>query len=196
VWTSISADGGATFSAPRFVGDCAGYWGQLAVDGTTGPYRDRLYWACWDRSNRHVLVSTSSDRGESWSDPVAVDRGSGPVQTARIAINRDGVVAVSWYDGREDPRGYRGTFRCQRVFVTASLDGGRTFLPDVPVSSAENCPITPRNNESGWRWPAGGDYHGLAAAADGRFHLVWADSRDGLYQLRTATVTVDGKAAR
>jgi len=34
----------------------------------------------------------------------------------------------------------------------------------------------------------------LAAAADGRFHLVWADSREGIYQLRTAVVRVAAKA--
>jgi hypothetical protein len=76
------------------------------------------------------------------------------------------------------------------VFFTASRDGGETFLPEVKVSSAENCPITPANGEAGWRWPTGGDYHGLAADAAGRFHLVWADSRDGIYQLRTASATV------
>jgi hypothetical protein len=190
VWSITSNDGGRTFSVPRYLGDCGGHWGHLAVDTSGGPFRDRLYWACWDQSNRHIYVSTSVDRGETWSSPVAVNRGSHPVQNAVITVNRDGVVGVSWNDAREDPRAYRGSFRCQHVFFTASLDGGRTFLPDARVSSAENCPDAPANGESGWRWPAGGDYYGLAAAADGRFHLLWADSREGIYQLRTATVTV------
>jgi hypothetical protein len=38
--------------------------------------------------------------------------------------------------------------------------------------------------------------HGLVAGADGRFHILWADSRGGVYQLRTATVRVRGKAER
>lgn len=122
-----------------------------------------------------------------------VNRGTRPVQMARLAVNREGIVAVSWYDSREDPRGYRGALRCQNVFFTVSLDGGRTFIPDVKVSSAENCAITAANGEAGWRWPAGGDYHGLTAGPDGRFHLLWADSRDGIYQLRTSTVTITGK---
>jgi hypothetical protein len=37
---------------------------------------------------------------------------------------------------------------------------------------------------------AGGDYFGLAAAADGSFRLLWADSRDGIYQLRSSSVRV------
>lgn len=191
LWSIMSTDGGATFSVPRYVADCAGHWGQLAVDASAGTFRDRLYWTCWDRSNQYIYVYHSTDRGETWSPPVAANRGSGPVQSASIAVNRDGVVAISWYDGREDPREYREAFRCQHVFFSASLDGGRTFLPQVRVSSAENCPDTPANGEAGRRWTAGGDYHGLAAAADGRFHLLWADSREGIYQLRTATISVD-----
>jgi BNR repeat-like domain len=196
VWSITSVDGGVTFSPPYYVSECAGHWGQLAADRSAGEYRDRLYWACWDRSKRGVYVYHSSDRGKTWSPPIQVNRGSGLAQTAAIAVNQDGVVGVSWYDAREDPREYLDQFRCQNVYFSASLDGGQTFLPDVKVSSAENCPDTPRNGHAGRRWTAGGDYHGLAATADGRFHLLWADSREGIYQLRTAIVSVDSKRGR
>ena len=66
----------------------------------------------------------------------------------------------------------------------------------MKVSSAKNCPNTVANGQVAERWPAGGDYHGLAAAANGQFHLVWADSRDGIYKLRTATVALRPKANR
>jgi hypothetical protein len=36
----------------------------------------------------------------------------------------------------------------------------------------------------------GGDYFGLTAGADGRFHLVWSDARDGAFQIWTAAVSV------
>jgi hypothetical protein len=81
-------------------------------------------------------------------------------------------------------------FRCQHLYFAASRDGGGTFLPEVKVSTAENCPDTPQNAEAGRRWVAGGDYFGLAAAAEGSFRLLWADSRDGIYQLRSSTVRV------
>lgn len=192
-WTVASSDGGVTFSVPRFLADCVGHFGQLAVDSTTGAYRDRLYWVCWDENNRNVRLYCSTDRGESWSPPVMLNAGSGPAQTGMVAVSRDGIVGVSWYDGREDPREYRGDFRCKPVYFRASLDGGQTFLPDVRVSSEESCSDTPANGENGRRWKAGGEYHGLAAAADGRFHLLWADSRSGIHQLRTAKVRVNGK---
>jgi len=40
------------------------------------------------------------------------------------------------------------------------------------------------------RWLFGGDYSGLAAGADGRFHLFWVDSRTGIYQVWTTTARV------
>src|SRR2546428_957411 len=51
--------------------------------------------------------------------------------------------------------------------------------------------MPPQNGEVGWRFPAGGDYMGFAAAPDGQFVLLWADSRSEMYQLRTATLKVN-----
>jgi len=62
------------------------------------------------------------------------------------------------------------------------------------MSTGENCPDSPANGEAGRRWPEGGEYHGLTATADGRFQVLWSDSREGIYQLRTTTIRVDGKA--
>jgi len=197
-WVVTSADGGKTFSTPLFVSDaCGRTFPVLAADGSAGPYRDRLYWLCNDRTFEHVYLHYSADRGSRWSEPVVVNQGAGRepyARTAAIAVNRNGVVGITWYDGRADKTG-DVAFRCQELFFTASLDGGRSFLPDVRVSSAKNCPVTSANGEAGRRWPAGGDYHGLVAAADGRFHVLWSDSRSGVYQLRAATIRVKGEAA-
>jgi hypothetical protein len=199
-WVVTSTDGGKMFSVPLFVSHaCGRTFPVLAADGSQGPNRDRLYWLCNDRAFEYVYLHTSSNRGERWSDPIRVNRGSGRdpyVRTAAVAINRDGVLGISWYDARNDRAVYKGMYRCQELFFTASLDSGRTFLPEVKVSSGKNCPDTPANGEAGRRWPAGGDYHGLAAAADGRFHVLWADSREGIYQLRIASIHVDERAAK
>lgn len=193
-WSIRSEDAGSTLSIPAYIGDCAGHWSVTAIDESRGPYRDRIYWTCWDRANRTIYLFRSEDGGRSWAPPAVVATGS--VQNAMVAVNRNGVVGVAWYDARNDPRGYRGTFRCQHIFFTASADGGRTFLPDVRVSSAENCPDTLGNGEAGRRWVAGGDYFGLATTSDGAFRLLWTDSRDGRYQLRTATVGTEGVTAK
>lgn len=195
VWVTISSDGGQTFSHPMFASEACGSGGgfaSLAVDASTGPSRDRLYLTCTDRERNTVLVHYSPDRGERWSAPVRANSATGEAifrRTPSIAVNNDGVVAVTWYERRKE-----GTRECQHLYFTASLDGGKTFLPEARVSSALSCPDTPRNGQSAQRWAAGGDYSGLAAAADGSFHVVWSDSRNGIYQIWTARVTVDAPA--
>jgi len=122
-----------------------------------------------------------------------VSQGSGPspyVRTPSLAVNRDGIVGIAWHDGRNGGARYRREFICQEIYFTASLDGGNTFLPEVKVSAEKSCPMLPQNGEVGWRWPAGGDYMGLAATPDGDFVVLWADSRSEMYQLRTATLKV------
>jgi hypothetical protein len=102
-----------------------------------------------------------------------------------VAVNKHGVIGVSWIDGRDDPSG-----RCDALYFTASLDGGETFLPERRVSSARSCPDSAANGGAFKRWPHGGDYYGLTAMADGRFHLFWADGRAGTFQLWAANVQV------
>ncbi len=187
-WSMASADRSRTFSPPSFVADCGSRWSSVSIDASAGAYRDRVYLTCWDRAMERLYLFASSDGGGSWPPPTLVSRGY--VQNGMVAVNNQGIVGIAWYDGRDDPRGYRAVFRCQHVYFTVSLDGGSTFLPEVKVSTAENCPDTPQNAEAGRRWVAGGDYFGLAAASDGSFQLLWSDSRDGIYQLRRSSVRV------
>lgn len=78
------------------------------------------------------------------------------------------------------------------------MDGGLTFLPPVPVAEVAACNDQPGNvvqRSSGpfdvaGRWPAGGDYFGLAAHPDGSFRALWSDSRSGVLQLWTAWIDV------
>lgn len=189
VWVITSADGAHTFSQPMFVSEACTGFASLAVDASSGPSRDRLYLTCTNRDRNTIFVHNSSDRGERWSAPVRADSAAGEVifrRTPSIAVNKDGVVAVTWYERRKE-----ATRECQHIYFTASLDGGKTFLPEARVSLAPSCPDTPRNGGSAKRWPAGGDYSGLAAAADGSFHVLWSDSRNGIYQLWSARVQVN-----
>ncbi len=192
-WVVTSADGGRTFSPPLFVSEACGLgFGSLAVDVSSRPTRDRLYFICNNRELNGVLVHYSENRGEKWSQPVRADAAAGEVVFRRppaVAVNGDGVVGVTWHERRSD-----ADRQCQHVYFTASLDGGKTFLPAVRVSSAPSSPDTARNGRVATRWPEGGDYSGLAAAADGTFHALWADSRDGIYRLWTAPVTVKATA--
>ncbi len=213
LWVVASKDGGLTFSTPSFVAEFAdaeavthpnsGPNRMLAVDRSSGAFRDRLYMVFTDsRSDAtDILLSRSIDRGETWSEPIRVndDVNKGVDHaTPAIAVNADGVVGVAWYDRRSD-----SSSMCFDIFFAASVDGGMTLLPNVRVSTARSCPNAPgnivRSNIGGdgfgvaKRWPAGGDYSGLAASIDGAFHVLWSDSRAGVYQNWTANVRVPAK---
>jgi hypothetical protein len=226
-----SEDGGNTFSGARTVAELsvipAGF-PQLAVDQSTGPFGDRVY-AVWqarrsaESPRAFVWIAHSSDKGRTWSTPVVVNDdgadGNGPKSVgafmAEVAVNRDGVVGVTWYD-RFDPtheRDFTARF-------AASFDGGASFTRSVQVSehpflhdSAKAPPILLPSFGGGsiLRTGAGpviqigvqpnrffengGDTGGLAADADGIFHPLWVDNRTGIAQMWTASVRVNGRVA-
>ena len=165
---------------------------SLAIDRSRGPSRGRLYavWpdARYDHRTR-ILFSSSPDHGRTWAPPTAIDenptRGVNNFMPA-VAVNNRGIVGVSWYDRRDAPDniGYSVRF-------AASLDGGKTWLPSVKVSTAAHTDRGDTRKNSG-------DTAGLAAAADGTFHPVWIDNRTSVPQMWTTTITVRnvGRASR
>lgn len=212
LWVAASMDGGLTFSTPRFVAEFAdadpathprsGPNRMLAANQSSGTIRDRLYmvWTDFESGGTDIKVSYSTNEGETWSEPLTVnDSHADGIDNATpaIAVNKSGVVGVAWYDRRND-----ASNKCFEIFFTASLDGGLSFLPNARVSTVNSCPDAPGNvvrPEGGGegfgvaaRWPAGGDYSGLAASSDDLFHVLWSDSRTGVYQNWTSTVRVIG----
>jgi hypothetical protein len=217
VWFVRSSDGGVTFSAPakiRTVGHPENppqtrfqSFPMFAVDNRSDQFRDRLYQA-WNeivQGHARVFVSASSDRGLTWSAPrlMGADGAAGDQYQPAIAVNSEGVLGVTWFDTRGSKDGSE-----YHQYFSASLDGGRTFLPDARVSTEPSRPLEPGNarpvpsdfhSANGWqlsllttvaRWGNGGDYMGLTADARGLFHPFWADSRTGTFQIYTARVGV------
>jgi hypothetical protein len=180
----------------------------IAVDNSTGPFAGRLYatWVSEHDGRTCILAANSQDRGKSWSEPIAVN--DDPVQQPApehtmpvIAVNTKGVVGLVWYDRRE----FRGAAGF-RVRFAASRDGGKSFLPSMPVSeqpySISDHPLVvtsqTRPQEDGISidlrpaqfTPRAGDTAGMAADANGIFHPLWIDNRTGIPQAWTARVTV------
>jgi hypothetical protein len=188
-WIARSTDGGFTFSIPLFVTDACGpppgyRLSALAVDRSTGPFADRLYFACRQQGGGPIVVGPSRVRGETWMSPESVTAASSPPNVAErvptIAVNDSGTVMVAWIDAPGPPS------RCvQTLFVAASRDGGRTFTPGQKVSSASQCADSTFVVST-----TGGDYFGLTAERDGRFRLVWSEIRDGDSHVLTTTVAV------
>lgn len=102
-----------------------------------------------------------------------------------VAVNKDGVVGVSWYDTRDTP----GTAPGWDVRFAASNDGGKTWGPSVRVSEKSSV-FTEAMRAKFGRRIGPGDTAGLAASADGAFHPLWTDHRTGTPQVWTATVIV------
>jgi hypothetical protein len=180
----------------------------LAIDASGGRFRDRLYVAWPDRrtGRSRILFSWSSDEGRTWAPPGVIDDGPAGDRTdsfmPQVAVNRDGVVGVTWYDRRDRPDNLGWHVR-----FAASLDGGLTFGESVKVSEhgASFPPGTSRalrpmpDRPTEWEQVEagrnsfrfmGGDTAGLAADAAGLFHAVWVDNHTGVPQVWTAAVTV------
>lgn len=182
---------------------------NLAADLRSPFFKDRLY-VVWDSSEEHSLesyISVSSDGGKTWSSPKRFDTPSSATNAKEyqptVAVNKDGVVGVMWYEGfeRADIQGYWVNF-------SASLDGGETWAPAVRVSEApcvfggtEKIQVNGSASNDGGRlrlqlwplvWRSSGHTAGLAADAKGVFHAFWVDNRTGISQVWTAPVSVSG----
>jgi len=192
-WVVTSEDGGLSFSEPKLITEaCFDRAGDLAVDLSKGAFHDRIYCICSGSDYKSILLSSSHDQGEEWTDAEAIelpDTLKGIRREPQLAVNNQGILAVAWMDGRDAP-----DRKCFTPYITFSSDGGQSFSPVRRVGEALSCPkpaeagiFVPR------RWPSGGDYFGLASAADGRFHLLWADARTGKFQLYTAAISVLGE---
>jgi len=191
----------------------------VAQDRTNGPFRRRLYAAFADGAyGRCQIMLSWSDDGKKWSRPLPVDDPAIPAEEGKgpdaffpeVAVNDRGVVGLTWYDRREDPKN-----RVFRLRFTASADGGNTVMPSVAVSTHAHvyAADTARERYFGlglsFRDTAGstwigiatgqafrtldgvGDYGGFVARPDGAFQAVWVDNRTGVPQLFTAPVRVN-----
>lgn len=152
-----------------------------------------------DRASWNHQVAASTDGGVTWSDPVdllgAPEMPSYLPHHPMVAVDGAGVVAATFKAPVADSTGDR----CFGFYVTASTDGGVTFLPPVEVGP-ETCadapgnrvPVSEREGAATVvrRFGDGGDYHGLVGMPGGGFRVLWADSRTGVYQLYSAEVVV------
>ena len=217
-WMFVSEDGGRTFSSRQGPAFDRGPMSirrrvtagsvHAAIDATRGVFANRVYFAWVDYNNGRydVKVAHSDDLGLTWSAAVKVNDNVGPNDPSNIAlaVNRNGVLALIWNDRRDDPSNL-----CFRVYASASLDGGDTFLPNISFSPRPVCFNTPGNwsgsintfpTDNGIqltsvsdRFSNGGETQGLAAGHDGRFHAIWDNDVAGVMQLWYTSFEVPGR---
>lgn len=192
IYVVQSRDEGLTFDLPQFVADIPRMLPgglEMAVDLSNSRFRGRVY-AVWNgerEDRRNVTVAYSADAGNSWLKSAALRAENvGPAHFYSLAVSPDGTVGVSWLQHETE----EAKSHCYRIYFAASIDGGETFTPPYVVSDKVSCPDSASNKETIGRWARGGDYMGLASAADGSFHPVWIDARDGEFQVNTARIEV------
>jgi BNR repeat-like domain len=174
VFTAFSADGGRSFSANRrLAGDacpCCKTSVAVASDG-------RVYIG-WRQvlpgEYRHIAVSSSGDRGQTFSPPQIVSDdqwliAACPVSGPALAVASDGTLRVMWYTAGE-----RGT---PGLYWSQSRDGGKSF------------------SES--RLFAAGQAHGtphLLANGTGAGLAVWENNDGGTARVMAAPLSAGGQA--
>lgn len=217
-----SQDGGASFLEAQSIADyhCGpgrGGLPMLAVDPGSPAYKDRLYavWVDIVPGGSRVMLARSRDGGATWTAPLLLseqpaegpqrgnETGSAAVGAKSfeaflpsVAVNKEGVDGVAWYDTRglvSSQAGWNLRFR-------ASLDGGATWLPSVRVTDVSTVYTKDRKRrfptETRSMYYQPGHTAGLAADANGCFHPLWIDGRTGIRQVFTATVLVAGNQNR
>jgi hypothetical protein len=111
---------------------------DLAVDYSGGPHAGRIYVTWQDHDdNPHgddlILLSHSDDAGRTWSAPVKVN-GTPPgtftdqAWEPAVHVNSEGVVAVSYYDFRNDVSGDRRLTTDH--WIAHSHNGGEDWTED------------------------------------------------------------------
>lgn len=180
-----STNNGATFTAERAILNIqATAWSDgnafrtpsipaMAVNHCACPQRGHLYVAWQDSrsGDSDILLSRSTDGGESWSPPVRVN--DDPMGTGRDQYfpaldvdDVDGSLHVLWYDKRD-----HSTFL--NAYYASSDDGGATWTRNVRLSTVSSDPQYSKH-QSGATFV--GDYLGIAAH-DGIVRPAWTDTR-------------------
>jgi BNR repeat protein len=187
IYVSRSEDGGRTFQrAVRVQADAQIFEDKeyIAVDRSTSSRRGTVYvsWTDFDdlRFRTEIMVSSSSDRGTTWSAPVSV---SGPMSYSRgfvqgsvPAVGENGVLYVAWYEERGDfaPLGrdgwpeHEGPPHPQQVAWRRVLGVGQGLLPPLVRKNVPGLDVVPNRMPGARR----------LAAAEGARILV-ARSTDG-----------------
>jgi hypothetical protein len=189
---SKSTDGGNTWSAPVTIAtvhlvpdtcDCA-FFGNLpltnepvanmpviGIDNSSGPHAGYLYAVMynWTGTQMKVEVATSTDGGNTWSEPVTVAPGARHDEFfPSLSVSPSGMVGVSWLDRRNDPLNVS-----YQPFAAVSTNGGASFAKSYAATSYLSDPYLDGNGGTYM-----GDYTGNAWDTNNFFLVTWPDTRN------------------
>jgi Neuraminidase (sialidase) len=159
----------------------------LAVDPSSR-YRDRVYCAWVDGPNREsaaIFFSSSDDRGSTWTppkllseQPIDTDQPLWQADYPALAVNKDGVLAATFYDRRNQKPSKENTG--YEVRLRISTDGGSTWTCSEVIT--ERPGVGALSEVRGWV--------GMTTDRRGDFHPAWISDANGVQQVWTARVSV------
>ncbi len=174
--TAKSTDGGASWSAPVVIAEAfafgvdgqrtGGNLPSAAIDPQTGDFHVVWQDGRFSSGIDQVVLSSSTDGGETWSAPRIISDGPRNAAnfTPAVAVNANGIVGVAYHSMRNDPT--RSVLVDE--YLAISRDRGRKFGRSVRVS-ASSWDVRFAAVSRGFFL---GDYQGLAAGRK-TFHPLW-----------------------
>jgi hypothetical protein len=154
---------------------------HLSIDTSNEGHRMYLVWCALGTTfnqnhGTDIYFSSSTNSGLTWSTPKVLN--DDPVPTLwvdhyypSIAVNRSGVISVTWYDRRGDPGNDMNTF----YYMSQSFNGGETWSKNVPVASK----MTDFNTVGLLNGGFGVGEYTQVLTTDNYAIPVWSDGRGG-----------------
>ena len=196
IFVRRSLDGGATWEAdartvsawPTKAGVPFEDKPYIVADNTSSKYAGNLYigWTQWRIDESAMLLSRSTDGGQTWSPPIDISThhglprdDNGAVEGFTGAVAADGTLYAVWADGNS-------------IAFTSSRDGGKTFAKSRSV--IQTAPlyfdVAGLDRANGFPEVAIDPRHGRK----GRLYVTWSDYRDGDIGVYCATSDDGGKS--
>jgi hypothetical protein len=159
----------------------------IVADNTGSRYAGNLYigWTQWRIDESVILLSRSTDGGQTWSQPIDISThhglprdDNGAVEGFTGAVAADGTLYAVWADGNS-------------IALTSSHDGGKTFTKSRSV--IQTAPlyfdVAGLDRANGFPQIAIDPRHGRK----GRLYVTWSDYRYGDIGVYSATSDDGGK---
>lgn len=124
-----STDGGASFSAPRYIAgnDDQPARGPALAAGVQG--RVYLAWTVGETDSADIRVMRSDDHGDSFGMPLIAARTGTYSDAPKLALDRTGVLHLAYANSGAGP------FDRFRIHYTRSTDGARSFQAPHDIST-------------------------------------------------------------
>ena len=156
----------------------------IVADTTKSRYGGNLYvgWTRWTLTDSEMLISRSTDDGQTWSKPVEIDRhpglprdDNGAAEGFAGAVGADGTLYAVW--SQDDD-----------IFLTTSRNGGRTFSRARAIVHTAPIMFAVQTLERANGFPQiAVDPHSR------RLYLTWSDYRNGDLDVFVSTSSDGGK---